>query len=91
MCSRRQKKIFQTLFFLTIVFGFLYGLLLYYEMHSQLKKSENLAFKYQQHQEALSAQLQGKRTAPTCVCVCVLLVIPRIHLTRRFLLALFQF
>ncbi|XP_055502287.1 Golgi integral membrane protein 4a isoform X4 [Leucoraja erinacea] len=58
MCSRRQKKIFQTLFFLTIVFGFLYGLLLYYEMHSQLKKSENLAFKYQQHQEALSAQLQ---------------------------------
>ncbi|XP_072111495.1 Golgi integral membrane protein 4a isoform X1 [Mobula birostris] len=58
MCSRRQKKIFQTLFFLTIVFGFLYGLLLYYEMHNQLKKAENLALKYQQHQEALSAQLQ---------------------------------
>uniref|UniRef100_UPI00398F5330 Golgi integral membrane protein 4a isoform X2 n=1 Tax=Pristiophorus japonicus TaxID=55135 RepID=UPI00398F5330 len=58
MCSRRQKKIFQTLFFLTIVFGFLYGLLLYYEMHNQLKKAETLAVKYQQHQEALSAQLQ---------------------------------
>ncbi|XP_067851455.1 Golgi integral membrane protein 4a isoform X2 [Heptranchias perlo] len=58
MCSRRQKKIFQTLFFLTIVFGFLYGLLLYYEMHNQLKKAETLALKYQQHQEALSAQLQ---------------------------------
>ncbi|XP_072897141.1 Golgi integral membrane protein 4a isoform X3 [Hemitrygon akajei] len=58
MCSRRQKKIFQTLFFLTIVFGFLYGLLLYYEMHNQLKKAENLSLKYQQHQEALSAQLQ---------------------------------
>ncbi|XP_067898297.1 Golgi integral membrane protein 4a isoform X8 [Heterodontus francisci] len=58
MCSRRQKKIFQTLFFLTIVFGFLYGLLLYYEMHNQLKKAETLASKYQQHQEALSAQLQ---------------------------------
>ncbi|XP_072330529.1 Golgi integral membrane protein 4a isoform X2 [Scyliorhinus torazame] len=58
MCSRRQKKIFQTLFFLTIVFGFLYGLLLYYEMHNQLKKAETLTSKYQQHQEALSAQLQ---------------------------------
>ncbi|XP_069752971.1 Golgi integral membrane protein 4a isoform X4 [Narcine bancroftii] len=58
MCSRRQKKIFQTLFFLTIVFGFLYGLLLYYEMHNQLKKAESLSLKYQQHQEGLSAQLQ---------------------------------
>lgn len=29
-------------------------------MHKQLKRTEAMAVKYQQHQESLSAQLQGK-------------------------------
>lgn len=32
-----------------------------YEMHKQLKRTEAMALKYQQHQESLSAQLQGKK------------------------------
>lgn len=59
MCSRKQKRIFQTLLLLTVVFGFLYGAMLYYELQTQLRKAEAVALKYQQHQESLSAQLQG--------------------------------
>ncbi|XP_023979997.1 Golgi integral membrane protein 4 [Physeter macrocephalus] len=58
MCSRKQKRIFQTLLLLTVVFGFLYGAMLYYELQAQLRKAEAVALKYQQHQESLSAQLQ---------------------------------
>lgn len=59
MCSRKQKRIFQTLLLLSVVFGFLYGAMLYYELQTQLRKAEAVAQKYQQHQESLSAQLQG--------------------------------
>ncbi|PKU34272.1 golgi integral membrane protein 4 [Limosa lapponica baueri] len=59
MCSRKQKRIFQTLLLLTVVFGFLYGAMLYYELQGQLRKAEATALKYQLHQESLSAQLQG--------------------------------
>ncbi|XP_010604995.1 Golgi integral membrane protein 4 isoform X2 [Fukomys damarensis] len=58
MCSRKQKRVFQTLLLLTVVFGFLYGAMLYYELQTQLRKAEAVALKYQQHQESLSAQLQ---------------------------------
>ncbi|XP_048070855.1 Golgi integral membrane protein 4 isoform X11 [Ursus arctos] len=58
MCSRKQKRIFQTLLLLTVVFGFLYGAMLYYELQTQLRKAEAVSLKYQQHQESLSAQLQ---------------------------------
>ncbi|XP_058517490.1 Golgi integral membrane protein 4 [Ochotona princeps] len=58
VCSRKQKRIFQTLLLLTVVFGFLYGVMLYYELQTQLRKAEAVALKYQQHQESLSAQLQ---------------------------------
>ncbi|KAM5292102.1 Golgi integral membrane protein 4 isoform 2-T2 [Ctenodactylus gundi] len=58
MCSRKQKRIFQTLLLLTVVFGCLYGAMLYYELQTQLRKAEAVALKYQQHQESLSAQLQ---------------------------------
>ncbi|XP_037062565.1 Golgi integral membrane protein 4 isoform X4 [Peromyscus leucopus] len=58
MCSRKQKRIFQTLLLLTVVFGFLYGAMLYLELQTQLRKAEAVALKYQQHQESLSAQLQ---------------------------------
>lgn len=33
-----------------------------YEMHKQLRRTEAMALKYQQHQESLSAQLQGKKS-----------------------------
>lgn len=59
MCSRKQKRIFQTLLLLTVVFGFLYGAMLYLELQTQLRKAEAVALKYQQHQDSLSAQLQG--------------------------------
>ncbi|KAJ6660974.1 hypothetical protein lerEdw1_016994 [Lerista edwardsae] len=58
MCSRKQKRILQSLLLLTVVFGFIYGAMLYYEVQSQLRKAEAVALKYQQHQESLSAQLQ---------------------------------
>ncbi|KAL8187987.1 UNVERIFIED_CONTAM: hypothetical protein K2H54_059026 [Gekko kuhli] len=58
MCSRKQKRILQTLLLLTVVFGFIYGAMLYYEVQNQLRKAEAVALKYQQHQESLSAQLQ---------------------------------
>lgn len=64
MCSRKQKRILQTLLLLTVVFGFLYGAMLYYELQTQLQKAEAVALKYQQHQESLSAQLQGKAAPP---------------------------
>lgn len=59
MCSRKQKRIFQTLLLLTVIFGFLYGAMLYLELQTQLRKAEAVALKYQQHQDSLSAQLQG--------------------------------
>ncbi|XP_062408992.1 Golgi integral membrane protein 4-like [Sardina pilchardus] len=57
-CSRRQRKIFQSLLAITVIFGMIYGGMVSYEMHKQLKRTEALALKYQQHQESLSAQLQ---------------------------------
>lgn len=60
VCSRRQRKIFQCLLLLTVVCGMMYGGMISYEMHKQLKRTEAMALKYQQHQESLSAQLQGK-------------------------------
>ncbi|KAJ0022234.1 hypothetical protein NQD34_009724 [Periophthalmus magnuspinnatus] len=58
VCSRRQRRIFQCLLLLTVVCGVMYGGLISYEMHKQLKRTETMALKYQQHQESLSAQLQ---------------------------------
>lgn len=58
VCSRRQRKIFQSLLLITVVFGTIYGGMVSYEMHKQLKRTEAMAVKYQQHQESLSAQLQ---------------------------------
>uniref|UniRef100_A0A673FZW0 Golgi integral membrane protein 4a n=1 Tax=Sinocyclocheilus rhinocerous TaxID=307959 RepID=A0A673FZW0_9TELE len=58
VCSRKQKKIFQSLLLVTVVFGVIYGGMFSYEMHKQLKRTEDMAVKYQQHQESLSAQLQ---------------------------------
>ncbi|XP_051952681.1 Golgi integral membrane protein 4-like [Xyrauchen texanus] len=58
VCSRKQKKIFQTLLLVTVVFGMIYGGMMFYEMHKELERTEALALKYQQHQESLSAQLQ---------------------------------
>ncbi|XP_044146670.1 Golgi integral membrane protein 4 isoform X3 [Bufo gargarizans] len=58
MCSRRQKRIFQALALLAVAIAFVYGALVNYELQKQLKKSEGLAIKYQQHHESLSAQLQ---------------------------------
>lgn len=58
MCSRKQKRIFQTLMLLTVVFGFLYGAMLFFELQTELRKAEAVALKYQQHQDSLSAQLQ---------------------------------
>lgn len=62
VCSRRQRRIFQCLLLLTVVCGVMYGGMISYEMHRQLKRTEAMALKYQQHQESLSAQLQGKHT-----------------------------
>ncbi|XP_039178747.1 Golgi integral membrane protein 4 isoform X2 [Crotalus tigris] len=58
MCSRKQKRILQSLLLLTVVFGFIYGAMLYYELQNQLRKAEAVGIKYQQHQESLAAQLQ---------------------------------
>ncbi|KAG7470960.1 hypothetical protein MATL_G00119410 [Megalops atlanticus] len=58
MCSRRHKKIFQSLLLFTVSLGLIYGGMVSYEMHKQMKKTEAMALKYQQHQESLSAQLQ---------------------------------
>ncbi|XP_043926026.1 Golgi integral membrane protein 4 isoform X3 [Protopterus annectens] len=58
MCSRKQKRIIQSLFLLTVVVVFLYGGMLYFELQDRLQKTQALALKYQQHQESLSAQLQ---------------------------------
>lgn len=58
VCSRRQRKIFQCLLLVTVVCGMMYGGMVSYEMHKQLKRTEAMAQKYQQHQESLSAQLQ---------------------------------
>lgn len=62
VCSRRQRRIFQSLLLITVVCGMIYGGMISYEMHKQLKRTEAMALKYQQHQESLSAQLQGKHT-----------------------------
>ncbi|XP_070982875.1 Golgi integral membrane protein 4-like isoform X2 [Oncorhynchus clarkii lewisi] len=58
VCSRRQRRIFQSLLLITVLFGMIYGGMISYEMHNQLKRTEAMAVKYQQHQESLSAQLQ---------------------------------
>lgn len=58
VCSRRQRRIFQCLLLVTVVCGMMYGGLVSYEMHKQLRRTEAMALKYQQHQESLSAQLQ---------------------------------
>lgn len=60
VCSRRQRRIVQSLLLLSVVCGMLYGGMVSYEMHQQLKRTETVALKYQQHQESLSAQLQGR-------------------------------
>lgn len=59
LCSRRQRRIFQCLVLVTVVGGMMYGGMMSFEMHKQLKRTEVMAVKYQQHQESLSAQLQG--------------------------------
>lgn len=61
VCSRRQRRLFQCLLVLTVVCGVFYGGMMSYEMHKQLRRTEAMALKYQQHQESLSAQLQGKK------------------------------
>lgn len=58
ICSRRQRRIFQSFLLLIFVCGTLYAFMISYEMHKELKKTEATALKYQQHQESLSAQLQ---------------------------------
>ncbi|XP_062384073.1 Golgi integral membrane protein 4b isoform X5 [Sardina pilchardus] len=58
VCSRRQRKIFQSFLLITVICGSMYAFMISYEMHKQLKKTEAMALKYQQHQESLSAQLQ---------------------------------
>ncbi|XP_037124585.1 Golgi integral membrane protein 4a isoform X1 [Syngnathus acus] len=58
VCSRRQRRIFQVLLLVTVVCGMMYGGMVSYEMHKELKRTQAMALKYQQHQESLSAQLQ---------------------------------
>lgn len=62
VCSRRQRRIFQVLLLVTVVCGMMYGGMVSYETNKQLKRTEAMALKYQQHQESLSAQLQGKQS-----------------------------
>lgn len=62
VCSRRQRRIFQCLLLVTVVCGMMYGGMISYEMHKQLERTEAMAVKYQQHQESLSAQLQGNHS-----------------------------
>ncbi|XP_039541459.1 Golgi integral membrane protein 4b isoform X3 [Pimephales promelas] len=57
ICSRRQRRIFQSFLLLIFVCGTLCAFMVSYEMHKELKKTEATALKYQQHQESLSAQL----------------------------------
>jgi len=59
ICSRRQRRIFQSFLLLIFVCGTLCAFMVSYEMHKELKKTEATALKYQQHQESLSAQLHG--------------------------------
>lgn len=61
ICSRRQRRIFQSFLLLSFVCGTLCAFMISYEMHKELKKTEATALKYQQHQESLSAQLQGTK------------------------------
>lgn len=61
ICSRRQRRIFQSFLLLIFVCGTLCAFMVSYEMHKELKKTEATALKYQQHQESLSAQLQGRK------------------------------
>uniref|UniRef100_A0A9J7X512 Golgi integral membrane protein 4b n=1 Tax=Cyprinus carpio carpio TaxID=630221 RepID=A0A9J7X512_CYPCA len=58
ICSRRQRRIFQSFLLLIFVCGTLCAFMISYEMQKELKKTEATALKYQQHQESLSAQLQ---------------------------------
>ncbi|TRZ04244.1 hypothetical protein DNTS_029927 [Danionella cerebrum] len=58
ICSSRQRKIFHSFLLILFVCGTLCALMISYEMHKELKRTEATAMKYQQHQESLSAQLQ---------------------------------
>nr|XP_033814553.1 Golgi integral membrane protein 4 isoform X2 [Geotrypetes seraphini] len=58
VCSRRQRRVLQTLLLLAAVLGFVYGAMVTYDLQKQLKRAEATALKYQQHQETMSAQLQ---------------------------------
>lgn len=60
ICSRRQRRLFQSLMLLLFICGTVCALMISYEMHKELRKTEATALQYQQHQESLSAQLQGK-------------------------------
>lgn len=60
ICSRRQRRFFQSFLLLLFICGTVCALMISYEMHRELKKTEATALQYQQHQESLSAQLQGK-------------------------------
>ncbi|XP_057189671.1 Golgi integral membrane protein 4b isoform X2 [Triplophysa rosa] len=58
ICSRRQRRFFQSFLLLLFICGTVCALMISYEMHRELKKTEATALQYQQHQESLSAQLQ---------------------------------
>ncbi|XP_061421886.1 Golgi integral membrane protein 4-like isoform X4 [Lethenteron reissneri] len=57
MCSRR-KGFLQSAFLLLTVAAFVYGAIMYSELHGKTRRAESLAQKYQQQQESLAAQLQ---------------------------------
>ncbi|KAA0719451.1 Golgi integral membrane protein 4 [Triplophysa tibetana] len=58
ICTRRQRRFFQSFLLLLFICGTVCALMISYEMHRELKKTEATALQYQQHQESLSAQLQ---------------------------------
>ncbi|XP_056599891.1 Golgi integral membrane protein 4b isoform X3 [Triplophysa dalaica] len=58
ICSSRQRRFFQSFLLLLFICGTVCALMISYEMHRELKKTEATALQYQQHQESLSAQLQ---------------------------------
>uniref|UniRef100_S4RGD5 Golgi integral membrane protein 4a n=1 Tax=Petromyzon marinus TaxID=7757 RepID=S4RGD5_PETMA len=57
MCSRR-KGFLQSAFLLLTVAAFVYGAIMYSELHGKTRRAESLSMKYQQQQESLAAQLQ---------------------------------
>ncbi|XP_044301454.1 Golgi integral membrane protein 4-like isoform X2 [Varanus komodoensis] len=58
MCSRRQKGLLQTGFFLVALACLGSGAFLYNHLQQKVKEAEAVAVKYKQQQEVLSAQLQ---------------------------------